>query len=117
MAVRDVQVYDNQFGAFSCDNTTVPYAGGITCTLSHAVSAYEFESGQPLQFYVTVFSSSLPMPVSAPPVTLYIYNNPSLRADILAGNCSQPEGYGSKSLPEGSFPRVTCRQANAQCGW
>lgn len=97
MAVREVQVFDNRFGAFSCDNTTVPYAGNVNCTLSHVVSTTDFESGQPLQFYVTVFSPFLP-PVSSPPVTVYVHNNPSLRADILAANCSKPEGYGSKSL-------------------
>jgi hypothetical protein len=91
MVLREILVYDERFGTFLCDNTTLPYAGNITCILSYNVTNIDIVNGQPLDFIATVQLPALldcQGTVSSMPVSVPVFSNPLLVADIVAQNCT-----------------------------
>lgn len=86
-------MYDGRFGTFTCDNTTVPYAGIVNCSLEYNVTYGDIAYGQPLDFNAFVkFTTPWMQKYTnwSYTVSVPVLRNPLLVADIVAENCTQP---------------------------
>jgi hypothetical protein len=95
MVIKGLNVYDNRFGTFTCGNTTVPYAGIVSCSLKYNVTYADIAYGQQLVFTAVASSSTMSFypfyrTGSSMPVSVPVLRNALLGADIVAENCTQP---------------------------